>query len=56
MASGIEEQPFSNHDGKMVAGPLHPNVTIAQCRSKHPLQLILHLLQPLLSPVCAADH
>jgi hypothetical protein len=40
----------------MVAGPLHPDVTIAQCCVKHPLQLILHLPQPLLGTVCTSGH
>ena len=54
--SGIEEQSFRKHDGEMIAGPSHRDVAIAQSRSKHVLQPILHLPQPLLRRVCTADH
>src|ERR1041384_8668910 len=53
---GVEKQSFSNHDGEMIAGLLHPDVTIAQCCVKHTLQFILHLTQTLLRTVCATDH
>ena len=53
---GIEEESFGNHEGEMIAGPLDTDITVAQGRSEHLLQLMLHLPEPLLSRVCTSGH
>ncbi len=53
MTPDIEEQSFSNENGEMIAGPLHPDVTIVQFRPKHLLKILLHLPQALFSCICA---
>jgi len=55
MTPGIEQQPFGHHDGEMIAGPLHPDITVEQCGPEQLFQVLLHLEERLLGPVDASD-
>jgi hypothetical protein len=55
MTPGIEQQPFGHHDGEMIAGSLHPDITIEQCGPKQLFQVFLDLVERLLRRVDASD-
>jgi len=39
----------------MIAGPLHPDITVEQCGPEQLFQVLLHLEERLLGPVDASD-
>src|SRR5689334_21202052 len=48
MTPGIEQQPFGHHHSEMIAGPLHPDITVEQGGPEQMFQVLLHLEERLL--------